>query len=524
MPIIDYNPWSVVRQGQEASQAPYDLAAKEMANQKAKQEMASWLAEQTALKEYGQGAEVEPGLARPEEIRRLWSVAPNAAERIEKNRFADKLAGLRAGEIETAKIGARYKAMHDAGFDPSTGEPLGAQAVGLGYGPQIPREASESEIGVTRKRIFDPSTGTYKIETTREGGALPAFKQKENELLAKQWSDANENVSKLTDRLRTAAPNDIAGIKDELSFYTKRRSALQDKLGYEQEPSAPVPAPTAKSTALPARGAAAPPLIAGTQGTDQLSQTGREALITKQAESNISESQAERTATRNELIEHRKTAKDYAAVDVGVKRLQALAAIPTKDKDGIFVVDVRTKPGLLTGPAWGRMPSLSPQAMELDQITANLGFQNIPKGSGQVLNSEGERAIYERGQVQPINDPTTNYNASEVLRSQSINARDYPIFIESWVTNKKTRAGAEEFWNQYIEQNPNVVLDEATGIVQKNSARVPWHVAQKGEPAMDRYLDSKLKKGKLYPTPGGRMIYGGQGEFYTPEQWARGTR
>ena len=432
-----------------------------------------------------------------------------APERVLRIKQEQQLALARAAGFAPGGPGA---APSGGGEAPAGAAPGGAGPTsGLGYSTTL----KLGPTGLFAERTWDPNVvEKNRLDVRAAQLATEKADREKTELTNKEITDIQNRIDTLTALKRKTPTDKVAALQNEINYNMarlakKQKEAEIESFGVTQPVAAPVAA-TPSSAVVPTR-------MVGGVNVGGLPEEAQEKIVSEVAMEGVKESEHERIAANAELVENRKTQKDFNEVIRAVERLEKINMIPTQDKEG-FVTDVKSR--VLGGPVMGSAPSFSALAREADNVMAGLSFKNIPKGSGQLLNSEGERAMYEKGQISSRNDPRTNYNAGQALRSQAINAREYPLFIERYTAVHKTRQGAEEKWAEYVEANPNYVSDDSTGIAQKNAQRIPVHVWEKGDEASIKYLDSHLKKGKLYPTAQGRQYYGGGGTWYTPDEWA----
>ena len=486
-----------------------------------------------------------------------------------------QIAGRKAADVATAQQNAIYNNAIKHGINPFTGEPLSVSPMPAGAAPRSapvnppaeiataaePPAALAPEAGImpykpqaavaaaaespiaqpaptpvgpqklppARKRVWDSKTGTAKFETTTDpvgqGKYELDYEKGQREITSakqKEMDDIEARIDKLVTKKREAPTSQQAAIQNEIDYNMGRLAKKQKEAGIEPyDPKAPKTARIAATATAASRPGATPKVI-GDVDISGLPAPAQEKILGAQAEAGIRGQEAALLDANRELVEARKTQKPFANIDDAITELETINIKPKYDKSRTFVEDIDSD--VLTGPFGGRLPSGTAKGVRADQLMAKLSFEAMPKGMGQMLNSEGERAMWEKAQMSSTNDKLTNYNAAQSARSRGINARDYPLFIERWVTKNKTRAGAQEAWETYVENNSNYVLDPGTGIAQKNAQRVPSHVYEKGDTAVIKYLDNHLKVGKVYPTPQGRMYYTGGGTFLTPDEFAGAKR
>lgn len=477
MPIIDYNPWSVVRQGQEAAQAPLDYAAKEAANRKARQEMADYLAEQGALSKYGQGEEVAPGIARPAELRAMYAAAPRLANQIEQNRFAATMTA-HAKQLENKALWA----MGEEGGGGESAPSAGASLTGGGAMPQALPGAS-SRVGYKVERGILP-TGPY-IKRTFDETEVAKAKQKDEdikqagEVATKNQRDSIvQEVGGLVARRRTSPPSDLPAIDAAIAQGNARIVMLDKKLGYDvaQEQK---PTPVGPTTA-PAAPLAQKPPTAKTEtatGIASLPQVAQENLIIDKAKADM-EAAKQKKVKQTEEIETAKAA--------------AFNVIPYKSsiKDILDLVTTKDigRPELEGVPGASNFLSLDNDYAVLSKLKESVIPLLIKPGQSQLMNTIVELMIQTARIPGIYTDPQLNKKFAANLASNIESVESFPGFAERWMKRNGSTDGIVDFWKDYVQNNQRYTTTKAPGgkvtVTENKQVKSPdeWLMRQQGKP------------------------------------------
>jgi hypothetical protein len=99
----------------------------------------------------------------------------------------------------------------------------------------------------------------------------------------------------------------------------------------------------------------------------------------------------------------------------------------------------------------------NPEFEELRAQFRRLSFENIPKGMSRLFDSEAERKMYEEAQPAMTNNPKTNWNIIQHMRSDLDRSMEYRRFKTAYGLKNQTTEGADEAWTEYTSNNPSVV-------------------------------------------------------------------
>lgn len=168
-----------------------------------------------------------------------------------------------------------------------------------------------------------------------------------------------------------------------------------------------------------------------------------------------------------------------------------------------------------TGRIMGHLPAImSPDRQELERIQNYLSMNNFKPGQGSMSNFE--RSLIQGAGPNVTNDKEANDNIIKVMLGGVQNLKDKQFFKEAYLQAKGTTLGADQAWQQYLDNNPRYV--QGQGGLMENPKRVDWQTyfagggqsAQPasggGVPAVRSQADyDALPKGATYVGPDGKQ-------------------
>ena len=158
--------------------------------------------------------------------------------------------------------------------------------------------------------------------------------------------------------------------------------------------------------------------------------------------------------------------------------------------------------------------SLGDNYSEMESITAKTAPNMRPEGSGATSNFDASQ--FERATVSVQKPGNTNKNIAAAIQLRAKNASDYQDYLNTYLEQNETLAGADSSWKKYQDANP--IFDKTKskdfGV---NKSRKNWKTyfgEESGKPKVATQITPK--KGEV---DGGYIFLGG--DPASPKSWKK---
>jgi hypothetical protein len=190
--------------------------------------------------------------------------------------------------------------------------------------------------------------------------------------------------------------------------------------------------------------------------------SGKDLADTRKSEAELAK------PVRQELVKEtqkaRKTQTDMDIAESALKNIERKGGLPTGGIYGMpgvggVMQDIRT--------------SFDPDASRFKTIASQMQRDAYVPGEGQISNYE--RQLFAQSNIDLGRPSETNYALIEAYRVAAERTLERAEFFDRYFAVNRTLSGADTLWEQYIENNPVIMLNEQGEIV-KNPNRAKSYV------------------------------------------------
>lgn len=124
---------------------------------------------------------------------------------------------------------------------------------------------------------------------------------------------------------------------------------------------------------------------------------------------------------------------------------------------------------------WGRnlIPNQFDQrAQQMEGISSELQGMARPTGSG--ATSDFEQRLYRQGVPERTKPGEANQSIINRMNALYAEEGDRIAFLNAYLAQNGTIAGADEVWSNYTSENPYSYMDKRGITFQKKTGRTPW--------------------------------------------------